>query len=321
MRTLAVAGLVLLALFLLTSCSMIQPANDRLPGQGPPDSGPKDEPNVGPPPVLVGISPNQVRPGDTVTLYGRFLYGSQVRVNFPGEPTHIVTRSIDGRRLTVRVPWGARSGELTVDVDDKTTEEPLDIVILPPEGYGTPSDRPRPVVDSVYPVAGREGDRVTLRGSNFFTKKQVLVRFGGTEAAPISISPAGDSLIALIPAGALSGAVDVVVDGQLSNSQPFRVYDADGLEKLEDPPEKNAPMITDVFPTHGKPGTPIELLGTRLDGKEVVAHFAGASTREVQVLPETRHLLVVIPAEAGSGVLDLTVDGRKSNRIFFRVDR
>ncbi len=320
-RAVWTALLMAIAPWLLASCMMVSPDNNRLPGQGPPDSGPKDEPNVGPPPMLSGISPSQVRPGETVTIYGRFLYGGHVNVKFPGEDTSKVTRSIDGRRLTVRVPWGARSGEVTVEVDDKVTEDPIEVVILPPEGYGSDSGRPKPRLDTVFPIHGREGDRVTIRGANLLSKKQVLVRFGGTEAAPTTISPAGDALAALIPAGSLSGKIDVVVDGVLSNSLPFTVVNAEGLEQHKEPPEKNAPVIESVFPPHGKPGTPIEVIGHRLAGKEIIAHFTGASTTDIRVLSESKNLLVMIPQDASSGVLDLTVDGKKSNRIVFRVIR
>lgn len=312
----------LVSLLWLCSCSLdgaISPADSRMPGKGGTDSGPRDEPNVGPRPVVQEISPAKAAPGDMLTIYGHFLYGSTVIVRFEGDETRKVNRSIDGRRLMVHVPWAARTGEVTVVVDDKVSE-PVDFLVM--GGTETPKGALVPVLTGATPARGKFGDRVILTGSNLAGRNRVIVRFGGIEAGAMGVTKAGDRLTALVPQGALSGSLDVVIDGQVSNKLSFVVVDQSGGEVKTVLDERTPPFIEQISPPHGRPGSPVEVIGVRLDGTVFEAHFAGVSTRDVQVIAREggKSLLVVVPQGASSGMIDITIDGRRTNRMPFQVD-
>ncbi len=308
----------LLALALPSCLQAIGPKNERLPGQSSGGPSPFDEANRGPRPIIRGISPSTAKPGEFLSIVGANLYGSVVVVRFEGDKTEKVTRVVDGHRLTLHLPWGAKTGDVIVSVDDKESEPFEDFIVVPPLAATDPSRAPR--VDSAAPGSCRSGDRVVVRGLNFLGEGTVLVRFGGVETSALSVAPKGDALVALVPAKARSGTLDVVIDGVLSNAIPFTVVDAKGQTVVAERPEKSAPHIEEIFPPHGKPGSPIEVLGERFVGKEIEVNFLGGSTHDAHVL-KNGNLLVVIPKEARTGVLDIVIDGHRSNRVMFLVDR
>jgi YD repeat-containing protein len=81
---------------------------------------------------ILGTLPLTGGAGDLVTVQGngfdQSLVGNQVQIG--GVDATVVSVDSNGRKLVVRVPWGAESGPLTVTVGDKTITAPDDFTIV-----------------------------------------------------------------------------------------------------------------------------------------------------------------------------------------------
>jgi hypothetical protein len=84
----------------------------------------------------------------------------------------------------------------------------LDVVLLP-----CPDSCSNPGADSVIPMAGPPagGNQVTLRGSNFVDDGSTVVRFGGSLASIVSITPP-QTIVVTPPAGTKDATVSVTVE-------------------------------------------------------------------------------------------------------------
>jgi hypothetical protein len=104
-------------------------------------------------------------------------------------------------------------------------------VILPPPG-------PAPVITSVSPTTGTPGvTQVTVNGSNFgYGEYQGYVELGSLSATNI-ISWTPNQIVATVPAGSMSGVVEVKQNGIASNDIPFTTV---------------TPTITAVSPPSGR---------------------------------------------------------------------
>jgi len=107
---------------------------------------------------------------------------------------------------------------------------------------------------SFSPDSGPVGTTVTISGTGFsLITGEDLVMFHGVAASVVGASVT--QLVAVVPAGATSGQIDVSVpDGSAKSSAPFTVAADSG-----------SPTITSFTPTMGGVGTAISLTGTGFD--------------------------------------------------------
>ena len=123
-------------------------------------------------------------------------------VKFNGVAANVTAVSADKRTLTVKVPSGATSGKITVEVAGQTATSASDFSV------------PAPTITSVTPGASIVGGTVVISGTNFSaTAANNIVKFNGV-AADVPTSASATSLTVIVPAGATTGKISVTVDGQ-----------------------------------------------------------------------------------------------------------
>jgi hypothetical protein len=78
-----------------------------------------------------------------------------------------------------------------------------------------------PKIDSIEPSRASPGDRVTIRGTNFFPRMPVL--FDGVPSPAVDATEDPDTIEATIPPETLPGKVEVVVGTAGLHSEPFSI--------------------------------------------------------------------------------------------------
>ncbi|KAA3437739.1 IPT/TIG domain-containing protein [Rufibacter hautae] len=172
------------------------------------------------PPVISEVDKARERVGGNLTLTGRnFAEEAQRNKVLFGDKSAQVLQSAE-YQLTVRIPIGAVSGQVTVNTPGGTATHRIDII-------------PAPVITKVNPTSASVGTVVELYGQDFMTlNKRDTVYFAGVEALIISTSP---SLLKVqVPRGAVTGKVAVAGAGgtaeadfqveELSPDQAIQVY-------------------------------------------------------------------------------------------------
>jgi hypothetical protein len=152
-----------------------------------------------------------------------------------------------------------------------------------------------PVVNEFSPDSGIVGTIVTISGSNFSEiPSNNIVKFNSTTATVSSATPA--SLVVEVPSGASTGNVSVTTNGKTGTSAgDFIVV--------------GSPEITTISPSFGLPGQTITVTGKNFSStvsENVVMFDALAAT--ISAASETT-LVVVVPAEAKTGKIKITVHG------------
>ncbi|TGE29011.1 DUF7619 domain-containing protein [Hymenobacter metallicola] len=151
-----------------------------------------------------------------------------------------------------------------------------------------------PAVTSLAPAQGRAGTLVTLTGQRFATTSPGNnVSFNGV-STPV-LSATATTLTVRVPAGATSGAVQVVTPDGSARSQAFTVY--------------QAPTLLSMTPAEGIPGSIVSLTGT---------HFAPLAAQDTvwfgpvaaRVLTATAtSLQVEVPAAPTRSLIKLSTLG------------
>jgi len=123
-------------------------------------------------------------------------------VKFNGVAAAVTAVSADKRTLTVKVPSGATTGKITVEVAGQTATSASDFSV------------PAPTVTGVTPGFSIVGGTVVISGTNFSaTAANNVVKFNGV-AADVPTGVSATSLTVIVPAGATTGKISVTVDGQ-----------------------------------------------------------------------------------------------------------
>ena len=175
-------------------------------------------------------------------------------------------------------------------------EESTGVVIGPigitnPAGsvLSIPVFRVTPSITTFAPTAGPVGTAVTINGSGFAGIPTVL--FGATPTSPTSVSVT--ALVASVPAGALTGAITVVMaEGSRNSSTKFTVI--------------RAPTLASFTPPSGAAGTVVTLVGTSLTGTSTVQfNGIGANASAVNA-SVTTSLAAIVPIDATTGRITVT---------------
>jgi YD repeat-containing protein len=230
--------------------------------------------------------------GDVVTLGGTSLGATQGASTVTFNGTVGTPTAWSDTSITVPIPAGATSGNVVVTVSGQASNG-VAITVIPP-----------PSLTAVTPGSGRNGDPVTLTGTNFgATKGTSTVTFNGTLATP---SAWGDTSISVpVPAGATSGNVVVTVSNQASNGQPFTVS----------PP----PTLTSVTPAIGHISDVVTVTGTNLGATEGTSVVKFNGTLATPSAWGDTSITAPVPAGATSGNIVVTISAQASNGLSFTV--
>lgn len=229
------------------------------------------------------VEPEVVLVGDTVVLIGEgFSPGYEYNeITFSGSA--LVVRPLAGsstEKLYVRVPDGATSGPVQVNILDEEIQQSPVITIM------------TPVLDNINPQTGWRGDTVVITGKNF--RKEFFanhVRFNGlnTDAFATVIGASSTTVKAVVPADSRTGHVSVLgFNGPVFTLKPSEV--------------------TAVSPTMATVGELVTITGKGLplaEGTQIV--FAGTidNTAVLQPGSTPSALKVIVPAGAQDGVLKI----------------
>lgn len=237
-----------------------------------------------PPPAVTGFTPASGVIGAQATITG---------VNFDPLPNYNEVRfngiqttvtSSTSTSITTTVPTGATTGKVSVKVNGLTATSVDDFKVLFP-----------PTITSFSPQSGPAGTTVTLIGTNFSAVAvSNQVTFNGTVASITSAS--STSLSVVVPKGAVTGTLAVVVDGLMATS-------ANVFTVLQ------PPVITDFTPVTGPAGTVVTINGSNFSsltsGNLVL--FNGVSA--VVTAATSTSITTSVPAAATTGPISITVNG------------
>jgi len=152
-----------------------------------------------------------------------------------------------------------------------------------------------PVLDSLDPTSGEEGDEITLSGSNFGdTQGSSTVSFNGTAATTYTFW-SNTSVVVEVPVGATTGNVTLTTNAGTSNGVNFSVY----------------PKITDLSPSSGNSGDTVTITGLNFEasrgsntvtfnGVEAASYTSWSDTEIVVVAPSSTTGDVVVTTSVGA---------------------
>ena len=226
------------------------------------------------PPVITDFRPKSGPVGTEVTVSGQNLAGA-ITFLFNGISATF-QEGFQGTNVIATVPTGATTGRLSIytDAGSFTTTDTFTVTAVP-----------EPTISSISPTSGPQGTQVFIAGDNL--ESATTVRFNGVSA---QFSVFGTGLSATVPAGANSGPVTVITPGGSdSSATPFTVT------------VTGAPVITDVTPLHGPPGTFVTIAGMNLETTTSVAFGGVPATFNVF----GGSLFTLVPDAAVSGPIEV----------------
>jgi len=236
-----------------------------------------------PPPYISSISPSSGAAGTVVNIFGGSFDDTPANniVRFNGVPATVTISNCCF--LSVVVPLGATTGNLTVQVGTFTTFNPVTFTI------------PAPAITSFTPSFATTGESVTITGNGFSPVNAInVVRFNGTVATVTASSPT--SITATVPVGATTGPISVTVDGQMATSGSNFTFVL-------------PPTISGFTPSSAPPVTSITISGANFD--PVPANNTVRINGALMTVTSSTATSIVadIPASATSGLITVTVMG------------
>ena len=219
-------------------------------------------------PRITGFSPSNGAAGTLVTLNGSGL-SSVTQVTFGGIPATPV--SVTATQVTVKVPFGAGTGPVTVS-GSFGSDESQTLYHAPPQ------------LTAINPGLVKVGEMLTVSGTNLLGASAVLF---GTNRLPAKVFTVVDNrrITAQVPEGASSGWVWVVTPGGEAFGGPISV-------------QGPVPVISGFSPALGAVGTDVRIVGVDL-ALPAVVRFSGVAASVVSAT--TNGLLARVPAGAVSG--------------------
>lgn len=159
-------------------------------------------------PIITSFTPDSGAVGASVTIKGANFSSDKSgnAVQFNGVTAMVSAAS--STMLTVTVPPNAVTGRINVTVAALSGSSTTDFKVLPP----------LPVISSLSPALGLEGDTITISGAGFSpTIAQNTVSFAGNVHATIAAATA-TQLKVTVPPGASTGHLSVIVGGHTCTS-------------------------------------------------------------------------------------------------------
>lgn len=233
------------------------------------------------------IEPAEAIIGDTITIIGEgFSPGYEYNeISFPGvsQPIKPLNTSNTGR-LYVRVPEGAASGSIHINILDEETADSPPVTIHAPE------------IISIAPDHGWIGDTVVIKGKNFRNEREHnAVKFNPAEVGMVAtlISASGTELKAIVPSSARTGTISVLGYAGVT----FRL---------------NPGEIASIEPLQGVVGDTISIKGKGLStsgAATIIFQGKDASVTSLEEMSTPRHLRVIVPPGATDGVVKHLYNG------------
>jgi uncharacterized repeat protein (TIGR01451 family) len=245
---------------------LLAPARAAAQGTGTP---PEDQP-----PVVTGFAPNTGSPGTEVTVTGEHLAGA-TGVEFNGLAA-VFQGGFSGTNLVATVPLGATTGPITIVTPSGTNTTLATFTV---------TMAPAPEITDFSPESGEAGVSVVINGLNL--SGATSVRFNGVEA---DFTLFGNTITAHVPQTASTGPITVVTaSGSSTSSNSFLVTTF------------GAPVITNVTPLSGRPGTRVTLSGQNLASVTSVRFHGVAAAFDVFGLA----IVATVPEAASTGVITI----------------
>jgi hypothetical protein len=262
--------------------------------------------------VTLSASPSSVRvvSGGSVSFVVNI-----ARSNFSGPVNLSVSGLPDGAFASI-TPNPASGGAALVTVSTTALGTTLGRRTLTISGTATVPVTPAivqlevglaPRINGFDPTVGAAGRSVNIFG--FAIGAATQVRFNGTAASFFSVSDS--QIIANVPAGATDGPIQVTTPlGTATSAASFDVTMVDG------------PVITSFAPTHGVPGTVIQIFGRNFDNL-ISVNIAGVFLLNPMVNPDATVITATIPNDdnVNTGrVLVSTASGSTLSDAIFILD-
>jgi len=170
-------------------------------------------------PYINSIQPNNANIGDIITINGTCFGDNRTAESyvFFNQIAAIDFISWSNNEIKVKVPQGATTGKLSIDlkdafIDAKSNEVDFKI-----------SDNSTPTISSITPTSAKINDIITIKGINFGSDRDTsYVSFAGIFVT--EYTSWNDTVInVIVPKGATTGKVSVTVNGIKSNEVDFTV--------------------------------------------------------------------------------------------------
>lgn len=238
-----------------------------------------------PPPVIERLEPTSGPPGTVVQMVGRY-FRTEQQVRLAGRPVDVITRLPN--RWTIRIPDGATSGRIAIEVPGVATVIGPDFRVL--------AAAPPPVVSDLQPRSAAPGSEVRILGENFSPRiTENVVTLNGQPVVVRSATPT--MLVVIVPQDAQSGRFTVRVAGSGETTAGIDLQIGAGL------------AIASFAPAIGPPGARVTLTGTGF-APSVRANRVFLGTAPCRVLTATpTQLLVQLPPRASTGLFMVDVRG------------
>lgn len=210
--------------------------------------------------------------GDQIRIIGNnFFNGMQATLNGNALSVQVSSSSV----AIATIPNGASSGQLVLQTSGGTSNS-AHFTIIPP-----------PTIQSISPLSGTAGTRISIIGSNFENASAVQI---GSDNAPFVVVDGG-WIVATVPSAAGVGKIVVhTPGGQRSSLLDFEA----------------TPFISSLDYYSSPVGSRIRILGTNLNGPTQI-NFGGISATHKVESPEM--VTVTVPSGAISGLVTLQNPG------------
>jgi hypothetical protein len=228
------------------------------------------------PPTVTAFTPGSGPTGTSVLITGESV-GSATMVTFNGVNASSLSR-VAPNQVRAQVPLLATSGPIGIT-------NPAAGPVLSGSVF-----RVVPKITGFDPSLGAAGTNVTITGSGFVGVP--TVRFGGVAAAPPS-SVSLTTLVAAVPAGAITGSITVTTtEGTGNSSTRFTVV--------------RTPTLTSFTPTSGAAGTSVLLVGSSLTSTSTVTFNGVNASVSSPNASVTTAIRAVVPTGATTGRITIT---------------
>ena len=282
--------------------------------------------------AITSISPTEGAVGEEVTITGQNFGATAadnmvtfLGTNDDGSDDRVATISdASTTRLVVNVPDGAVSGPIEVEVNGVPVTS-TDIFTVT-DGIEPPTP-PSLAITSFSPGSGAVGDPIKIAGTGFSsTTADNELSFDGGATYVVAndfiadtrtgVDPTIDTVVVNVPAGAVSGPIEVEVNGETATStETFTVLAADEL------------AITSISPTRGAVGEEVTITGQNFGDMiaDNTVTFLGDESDEgdnqVATISEasTTRLVVNVPDDVVSGPIEVEVNGVPATSETFTV--
>ena len=219
---------------------------------------------------------------NTVTFYSG---GSSIGTATPSSGTALFTTSSLAQGTDVITASIAAGGNYTA-----ATSSAINQIV----------NQPTPAINGISPTSGPVGTPVTISGTGFEPSQgQGTVRFNSTVANVSGWD--NTSIETVVPTGATTGNIEVVVGGVSSNGVPFTV-------------EATSPTVASLSPSSGYVGLAVHISGSGFGAAQGQGYVTFNGSRAGVLSWSDSSITAVIPSSPTTGPVVVTIDsGQSSN--------